>query len=603
MTPLQAGGHTILRAIFVIGFSLVLLSASALDVRRFWHPIGVFGYGTNLDAVVMGVDRDSPAARAGIQVGDRLDESAMSPQQLEWLLQYPVMPSAGMPVSFGVYHDGVRREVTVVSVPEPMGIADETLILVSLLGTLIFIAIGTIVVLLRPSPLTWGFYFFCLTFAPSGSSVLGMTEVYGTLQSPYSQYFALAHDALLRAAGLTGLLVFSLRFLQEPMTGWRLRLQRALPFTFLAIAGLATLYIVDTYFLGRPAEAVGRAQITLTALCALAAGFALIDTYVHRRGADRQRIRWVVLGFTVALVANLAEQLISTEATNAPFGVLYGLSLFSIIAPVAVAYAIVKHRVIDVTFVVSRTLVYGTLTTLFIGTFAFVNWFVGHVLEQTGWALVSDIGIAVAVGFWLDSLHRRVDRFFERVLFRKRHEAEVRLTRAAAGLPHANSPALVDNAMVKEPLEGLDLTSAALFRRTPAGRYELGAAAQWPADAIPYLAANDLLIVHLQGERRALRLSDINWARADAPAAAARPVLAVPVIVRNQLDAIAMYGAHSGGEDFDPDEIRLLNALASAAGVAFDHLESERLREELANVRRENESWRLKLQRQGLLPE
>ena len=35
--------------------------------------------------------------------------------------------------------------------------------------------------------------------------------------------------------------------------------------------------------------------------------------------------------------------------------------------------------------------------------------------------------------------------------------------------------------------EGLDLTSAALFRRNPAGRYELAAAAQWPADAIPYL--------------------------------------------------------------------------------------------------------------------
>jgi GAF domain-containing protein len=78
-------------------------------------------------------------------------------------------------------------------------------------------------------------------------------------------------------------------------------------------------------------------------------------------------------------------------------------------------------------------------------------------------------------------------------------------------------------------------------------------------------------------------------------------VLAVPIIVRNQLEAIAMYGAHSGGEDFDSGEIRLLNELAIAAGAAFNHLEAERLREELMEVKRESESRRLELQRHGVL--
>jgi hypothetical protein len=45
-----------------------------------------------------------------------------------------------------------------------------------------------------------------------------------------------------------------------------------------------------------------------------------------------------------------------------------------------------------------------------------------------------------------------------------------------------------------------------------------------------------------------------------------------------------------------------LNALASAAGAAHDHLEAQRLREELMDLKRENESWHLELQRYGWLP-
>jgi hypothetical protein len=75
----------------------------------------------------------------------------------------------------------------------------------------------------------------------------------------------------------------------------------------------------------------------------------------------------------------------------------------------------------------------------------------------------------------------------------------------------------------------------------------------------------------------------------------------LPISVRHELDTIVLFGAHRGGEDFDPDELAWLSSLAAAAGAAYDHLEADALRQRLEHLRRENESQRIMLQRNGLL--
>jgi len=390
--------------------------------------------------------------------------------------------------------------------------------------------------------------------------------------------------------------------LQEPISGWRLWAQKVLPVPIIMLVVVECIFVDFTYFLGRPDEGLARVQLLVYTLCEVFVAYALIDTYVRRHGADRQRIRWVVFGFAVALLSSLAGTIIGTEATNTPFAVQAGISLLSIFAPITVAYAIVRHRVIDVNFVVSRTLVYGILTTLFVALFAFVDWFVGHVLDQTRWALVAEVGVAIAVGFWLNGLHARVDRFVDSVLFRKRHEAERRLARLARGLPHASSSALVDSMLVREPVDALELASAALFRRCASGTFDRVAAVDWSDQSIAALPLDDPLVPYLDGERGALRLSELHWSSADVPTGAARPVLAFPIMVRHRLEGIALYGAHRGGEDFDPDELQWLNALAVAAGAAFDHLEAEALRNELDELKREREAQRHALRGPGFSP-
>ena len=268
------------------------------------------------------------------------------------------------------------------------------------------------------------------------------------------------------------------------------------------------------------------------------------------------------------------------------------ISVVGAAAPIGVAYAILKHRVVNVSFVVSRTIVYGTITAILIATFAFIDWLVGRVLDQSRLAVVAEVIAAIAIGFSLNGLHRQIDRFVDGLLFRSRHAAERTLTRFAAGLPHAASFELVDEMLAEETTAALGLTSAAVFRRTSEHCFDRMAAVGWEGATATRLTERDRLVLHLEGERQALKLADVRWNRTDLPAAPAEPALALPVFVRHQLEGIVVLGAHATGEDFDAYELRLLTNCAVAAGAAYDHLDADALRRRVEDLQRMLDSLR-----------
>jgi hypothetical protein len=69
-----------LRTLAVVTLSLIVLVAGGLDFRRIWVPIGNFGYQLDGDDVVAYVADGSPAARAGMLVGDIVDLPSTPPQ-------------------------------------------------------------------------------------------------------------------------------------------------------------------------------------------------------------------------------------------------------------------------------------------------------------------------------------------------------------------------------------------------------------------------------------------------------------------------------------------------------------------------------------------
>ena len=532
-------------------------------------------FSTNANDVVNAVF----AADVPVRVGDLIDWAACSlEQKLALNGVYFFEPGASMSVP--IIRGGRHLVVTVVAPPNPGGLA---LTLVKRTSATLFVIIAAVLLLRRPSKMFWGFYLYSLG-SVNGSPLWWEWEPI--------HVFAV-HELLLTSAftiaGPVGLLMFASRFPQDKPTGWRVVVDKAIvPVTVvLAFTSMLPL-VISTY------TSVYWESTQIPIVIALTLGFlCVVDAFVHLRAGDRQRLKWVTAGLGIFYLAFVYEDIASylpgggwpTSWSNAGW-TLDVLSATQIVIPITVAYAVLKHRVLDVNFVMSRALVYGIMTTAVIGVFALVDWFFARLLAQQQVAAVAEIIAALGIGFGINASHRFVDRLLDRVLFRRRHLAEVRLARATAGIHHVTEAGAIDETLTEEPVDALGLTSAAVFHRARDGSFERTRAIGWDHGSSS-IAANDSLVQNILGERGLIRLRDVRKPGANVPDGQTAPAIAVPLFVRHELDGFVLYGSHIGGEDFDPVEVGLLERLASAAASTYDHLEAQAAMAEAERLSRE----------------
>jgi hypothetical protein len=547
-------------------------------------------YGWNISAdgtTVMSVEPGRPAERAGIESGDRIDYATMPILgRLNTLQNEVVYP--GAEISFTLVHRGIARTVTMKAEPFP-----EALAVANLLGTFGGVAlalVGLALVLLRPSRMTWACSLIALPL------LLPESWYFWIFKAPAAQAFAsYVFISILYALQAFGMIAFASRFPNDAPEGIARLLDRlSLPFGVLA----AAIYVYVDYQIFVSPVPPERWLLTLndygtTAVFAVLVLLALSSTYVSATRADRSRITPVILAFVLLIVASLVGQFWVQVSSSPAVYVFVGSfgALSVILVAAAIAYGVVKHRVIDVNFIVSRTLVYTILTAFVVAVFALIEYLVGKLLERGDLAQILEIAAAVAIGVSMNYLHAWLDRVIDVVLFRRRHLAEVRLEHASRTLPHVTSAASVEEMLVAEPVDALDLASAAVFRRDGTG-YTREAAQGWSDGDAVQLDDNDHLVVRMRAELQPVSISDLRWPRTDIPAGIAAPLYAVPISSGHRLDAIALYGGHNGGEDLDPDERRSLRGLAGGAARAYDHIAAEDLSKTVEELRAENAALR-----------
>jgi hypothetical protein len=218
-------------------------------------------------------------------------------------------------------------------------------------------------------------------------------------------------------------------------------------------------------------------------------------------------------------------------------------------------------------------------------------------LQQTRFGVLIELCVAIAFGFWVNSLQRRIDNVIESLFFRARRIAEERLRDVGRRLVHVTERVPLDETLVREPFESLGLTSSALFRRID-GTYVRVAQCNWSDDALPEIDSNDDLVLELVGTRGPVILHKTGWGSGDA-VGAHRPVVAYPILVRQELVALLLLGAKRDGELFDALEQAALQNLVESAAMTYDHLEAveqrclaEELQRALEEAVRENKALR-----------
>ncbi len=115
-------------------------------------------------------------------------------------------------------------------------------------------------------------------------------------------------------------------------------------------------------------------------------------------------------------------------------GLLASTLTFPFLVVIAMAgflYAVLRHRVVDVSVVLDHTLVYGGMTALVVGVLAAVNSLVEHAALGTSASLLLQVIVPLALGIVLSRMRVYAERFVERVFFRRKYLAEKALRRFA----------------------------------------------------------------------------------------------------------------------------------------------------------------------------
>ena len=577
--------------------TLYALTMIAPDLIRIVRPLGAFGMATNADGLIYDVrgqffaDEDSPARRAGLRPGDRLDLEAMRcvPVDTEicatnlalWGGYTYVLPGREGTLLLMPTPDRPARQVTLIAQQRPLSVAVDIVLLLTQVAGILVVLGAAYLVWIRPGAMTWGFFAYAIGFNPGQSY-----QFYAFLQQwPVAMLTQGVMSCLLQAAGYTGLLLFALRVPVDQTEGrWRW-VQHALPaiFILLLVISLSSLGSVFGY----PTEYAMRASMLVGFVVSVAALAILIGRRKHLSPRDYQRIRWVIWGCLIGLPAYLIAELTQeTSLPNSLLGVdaitedISGLIyLINGILCLFVVEAVRRPTVVSVWIPLRRATALGLLLSV---PAYFIHEELGTINEWTqlpewAWVLVASVFI-----FLISRLHEYATEFVDRLLDRDFHHAKLHLAAVGQTIQRADNFEEIERLLVDEPTHSLRLASAALFREEN-GVFRRRASAGWQAANADMLKPDGPVLGGrlYRGAYALDGIGGIDPADKRFPADLARPVLGVPAGNPRRCFAVAFYGGHEVGTDLDADERALLASLGRDAEIAYARVDREMLQKRI----------------------
>jgi hypothetical protein len=260
---------------------------------------------------------------------------------------------------------------------------------------------------------------------------------------------ALAGDSLW-AVGIT--LAITLPLLLLPAPTGRLRSRR---WRLVAVASVAgtTMDVIGWVLSPEPLTqtlkpvakpfplhgAAGTAATTLSWIgwamlfaCVPAAALCVVLRFRDSRGVERQQLRWVAAGATVAVVGPallIPLQAFVFKETPEAFSIPLLLS-----APLAIAVAVLRYRLWDLDRLISRTVTYALVTGLLVVPYLLIVPAATRLVGNSGSLAVAAATLAAAAGF--QPLRRRVQELVDRRFNRRRYDAARTADAFAARLRH-----------------------------------------------------------------------------------------------------------------------------------------------------------------------
>lgn len=540
--------RAIVRSTFILIFTAIAVLSTASDLALPWHPYGSFGFLMSPRATVIAALPGTATTR--LHPGETIDVARMTPEA-RFKLGRVVKPGTTIlvPLSSG-------RTLTFTATSYPRTLLDNVTNFLEVLAMLAYILIAASLVLLRPMPSTWAFYVFSYPFC-----------TFAATPNTWPFPIALAGGVWLAFASTispVAFVSFALRFPEVQPAAIARRIERIL--IFVAAPLLAALSVggfLAFIFAGSGEPPWTYSLLDLTRDAFFVSGvLALLVRFVLARSDERNRLRWVVAAFAVAYLPFISLTSAWNQGIVPAYPATINLSqMLEVLAPIALAYTVLKHRLFDIRIVVSRALVYAVLMSVVVGVLALADWGFGRWLAESRFAFVIELALALALGAMLTMLHRRVELLLNQVIFRAQTAALQALRRFAQEADLVADPQRLLAVSYETLRARLQVEYVAIYTADGAA-FALGTPG---SDATPAILPGDDLAV--------LRLRRWNEAfECDEPAHKLRAALMVPMTARAQLIGFIVCGPKVDRTHYLPEEVETLVMLAHRVGTSYGWL-------------------------------
>ncbi len=550
------------RARFLVVAAFIVF-ANALNLpdigRIFGLGIAEYGFATD-NGTVSRITLGEPADRAGLKIGDRVAVGDHS-QRARYALVRGLGAYAGAPLQLSVLGTHPHR-VVLHAVHEPPSL--RALVAVRFALAAFTISVATALLLMRPEPATWGFFLYCLTVVTLPGAVSNYL-LPSSVRPPLIAAVSFS-DVLSPIGGI----LFAWTFAGQHLKG------RVRTIVFAAALISVVYWCLQVAAMLGAFDFPNEIDMAFDALFFAAMLPGLADSYRRDDNASRQRLKWMVTALVISVPAKYVAGALFPSYIS--YGQYVALISLQAILPLVAAYAMFRKRVVDVKFVLSRTLVYGTITAATAGVFALLDEILNRTFLESNVGILIEVAVALLISFSLETVKKRLDSALDAVLFRDRHLAERQICQSAAAIVHASTEETIRAALVRLPVDALHLTLAALYKADQhvyRQVYAVGESSPLPRA----IDGDDILVLSLRAQLHEIRLDEVPQS---AAAHSRNAILAMPIAMRGDIAGFVVYGAHRNGADLDRDEVQPLHELAKNAATALDHIEAEALRSRVA---------------------
>jgi len=545
-----------------LGVSNLVLKASfrLMDDGAFWRQTA---QGLVAGRVVPG----GPAARAGVHERDVLvavdGEEALSPSRLEGLLG---ARRPGESASYTLLRESERRVLKVQVQPLQRGNVSAFYYL-SLAG-FFSLVVGTVVLLRRPADRTaLHFYAVCaLFFLVYSISYTGSLTRFDWLLFWIDSLAALFLPAVF--------LHFCLVFPERRPSTLRAWVVPVLYLPALVVSGAGAMSHAllaageDAAALWAIVETIDRAKPLYFAAYFTLAFAVLVDSYRRTRGlVPRRQVKWLLWGTAAGVFPFLAFYALPFALGRAGLALeLAGYGPLALI-PLSLAYAVVKHRLMDVELLFRRALGYVLAVAVIVGLALFTVGVTDVLWEEPHATLIALIS-AVVVVLAFSPVKARIQDALDRLFYRERYRWRKTLVRLSEDLNADLDLELTAERLLQGIGAALGLREMALLLPDQAGDLVpfRSHGVQRTGDGRPVIGVGTPLIDKLKAGQPV----DVDQASSDdTPLRASGLAWLFPCRVKGEVIAVLGVGRKDGLDPLNSEEVDTLKTLAAQAATAI----------------------------------